>query len=560
MLSASSAMPVSNYSTTVISEASGAVFRPGVNGRIRIRLPASLGMIDPHSSYLRFNLAVIPPPLATAATAVAANRRDIYQMGLSEGQGTDCLFESVRVLCDGRPLEEIAGYPILAKAKRDFCQDTAQQLVGSTFDKAVSQGSGAQDQTALGAFVTTYANGAGAAGNQVCSYAPATSSICSLDCSGVFSSKTGIPLIATGPIDLELTLADAADCLAPSGQTQAFYFTAVDAGANAGFVFLDIPPTSLAAADGTAAGFAQQGAVGAATDLGAAASLSFAVGNTIRLDSCIAADAQQFNGLRRLITNVTATPGGGIRLTFAGAIGAAAAGGAGQAFTGSLGLDIGVDEAGATRAIQYTYQITQPEMVCRVVELPPQYLESLQKRIMSQSLQLDIPSYTSYLNTVQANVQQQSLSVPAFQSRVRSILSVPQLAAQRAYAPSRVGDWDGLRQYQHAIGARREPSRPVSVINTTTNATAYASQEHIYELHKAFEASGHSVKTLLRHADNLVVGRSLSAMGGSEDLSEKGYRLELQYNTAAVAAKNCYTYVYSINRVEVSPSGVQILT
>ncbi len=560
MLSASTALPISNYSTTVVSEASGAVFQPGTNGRIRIRLPASLGMIDPHSSYLRFNLAVVPPPLATSATAVPANRRDIYQMGLSEGQGTDCLFESVRVLVDGRPLEEIAGYPVLSKAKRDFCQDSAEQLVGSTFDKAVSQGSGAQDAFALGPFVTTYASGAAGAGNQVCSYAPATSAICSLDCSGVFSSKTGIPLIATGAIDLELTLADAADCLAPSGQTQAFYFTAVDAGANAGFTFIDIPPTSLYAVDGTANGYSQQGAVGAGSDTGAAASLNFAVGNTLRFDSCLAADAQQFNGLRRLITNVTATPGGGIRLTFAGAIGAAAAGGAGQAFSGSLGLDIGVDENGATRPVQYTYQITQPEMVCRVVELPPQYLESLQKRIMSQSLQLDIPSYTSYLNTVQAGVQQQSLAVPAFQSRVRSILTVPQLAAQRAYAPSRVGDWDGLRQYQHAIGQRREPSRPVSVINTTTNQTAYASQEHIYELQKAFEASGKSVKTILKHADNLVIGRSLSAMGGSEDLSEKGYRLEMQYNTAAVAAKNAMTFVYSISRIEVSPSGVQIMT
>ena len=137
MLAASSAMPVANHSAVVISEASGAVFTPGTNGRIRIRLPPSLGMVDMKSSYLQFQLAIIPP--VSSQVAVAANRRDCYNMTLAEGQGVEQLFRDVRILMDGRPIEEISNYPTLAKAKRDFCQDAAQDVLDSTFDKALSQ-------------------------------------------------------------------------------------------------------------------------------------------------------------------------------------------------------------------------------------------------------------------------------------------------------------------------------------------------------------------------------------------------------------------------------------
>ena len=50
MLSVSNSLPVSNYATSVVSLASGTTFKPKSNGKIRIDLPASLGMVDFHSS------------------------------------------------------------------------------------------------------------------------------------------------------------------------------------------------------------------------------------------------------------------------------------------------------------------------------------------------------------------------------------------------------------------------------------------------------------------------------------------------------------------------------
>ena len=557
MLAASSAMPVANHSAVVISEASGAVFTPGTNGRIRIRLPPSLGMVDMKSSYLQFQLAVIPP--ASSQVAVPANRRDCYNMTLAEGQGVEQLFRDVRILMDGRPIEEISNYPTLAKAKRDFCQDAAQDVLDSTFDKALSQTVGS------GPFCQTYQ----VTPAQQATYQPATKVICKLDCSGVLSMPTGLPIVATGPIDIELDLADAADCLCPSGQTQGIAYTATQGNpVGNGFTNILIPPQSIFS-DGAVSGFSQAGYLGA-NIAAALATTPFAIGNTLTFGAStfngVATPA--FTGVQAVITAAAAV-GANIQLTVTTAAGANVGIGLGVAadpIVGTFSMAIGTIQVGAafvTNPTQYSYQITQPEYVVRAVEMPPPYIASLQKRIQSEQLQLDIPTYSTYLATIQAGITQQAISVPAFQSRVQSIMTIPQPSAQVAYAPSRDGQWDSLRSYQSMIGARREPSRPVDTRNTTQASAdgvlrAYPSQEHIHELTKSFEAAGHQIRSLRKHCDNCVMGRSLSSMGGSEDLSDQGYRLETIY-AAAPTAKNARTYVYHITRVNVSPAGVEIL-
>lgn len=563
MLAASTAMPVANHSAVVISEASGAVFTPGTNGRIRIRLPPSLGMVDMKSSYLQFQLQVIPP--ASSQDAVAANRRDCYNMCLAEGQGVEQLFRDVRILMDGRPIEEISNYPTLAKAKRDFCQDASQDILDSTFDKALGQNLPRPGGGVAGPFCQNYQ----VTPNQQATYQPATKAVCKLDCSGVLSMPTGLPIVATGAIDIELDLADAADCLCPSGQTQNIPFTATQGNpVGNGFTNILVPPQSIFS-DGAVSGFSQAGYKGANI---AAALLDtpFAIGNTITFGAStfngVATPA--FTGVQAVITAVAAA-GASIQLTVTTAAGANVGIGLGVAadpIVGTFSMAIGTIQQGAafvTNPNQYTYQITQPEYVVRAVEMPPPYIASLQKRIQSEQLQLDIPTYSTYLNTIQAGITQQALNIPAFQSRVQSIITIPQPAAQVPYAPSRDGQWDSLRSYQSMIGARREPSRPVDTRNTTQASAdgvlrAYPSQEHIHELTKSFEAAGHTIRSLRKHCDNCVMGRSLSSMGGSEDLSDQGYRLETIY-AAAPAAKNARTYVYHISRVNVSPAGVEIL-
>ena len=46
MLKASNSLPISNFSQVVVSDNAGSTFKPKTNSRIRVVLPAQLGMID----------------------------------------------------------------------------------------------------------------------------------------------------------------------------------------------------------------------------------------------------------------------------------------------------------------------------------------------------------------------------------------------------------------------------------------------------------------------------------------------------------------------------------
>ena len=75
---------------------------------------------------------------------------------------------------------------------------------------------------------------------------------------------------------------------------------------------------------------------------------------------------------------------------------------------------------------------------------------------------------------------------------------------------------------------------------------------------KSLEASGLKERSLVNWRKSFVFGRSLSYAGGSEDLTDKGFRWEIQYNTNSNSAKLCYNYVHSIKRLQIVPTGVNI--
>ena len=116
-----------------------------------------------------------------------------------------------------------------------------------------------------------------------------------------------------------------------------------------------------------------------------------------------------------------------------------------------------------------------------------------------------------------------------------------------------------LREYQARIGSRVEPQRPVDLTNWTTDVShQYHSQEHIQELTKTLNAVGIGERSLTKWRDNFVIGRRLGALGGSEDLSDKGFRWEVQHNTNSNTAKNVYNFVSMVKRLQIVPTGVNI--
>lgn len=532
MLSVSNSLPVSNYATSVVSLASGTTFKPKSNGKVRIDLPASLGMVDFHSSYLQFKLKVVPPTLSQDGTA--GNRRDCYNMEFSNEQGVEQVVRDLRVLIDNKPVEEIQHYNVLHNFKKSFTDDNAKAVLDSTFNHAIT---GRDTNLRHGFFNHSY----DAATPSVSYDGVGLKQICNLGCSGVLSLPVGFPVLATGKVGIEITLEDADKVLKPHGE------------------FEDVPADNQNTA-GTPQGVINQfdltfvnGNNYDGYKWTNANDCPFAVGNTVRV-KCDVAGGAPVNVLR-LIT-ACAVNAGKVRLTV-GDIQTAVNNGAVSNTT--ISAVVGVDENGATRASQYDYEVSEVEFIARSIEMPPPYLQSLQKRIQNDAFMMDIPTYSSYLDNIQSGMRQQSINVPCFNSRVKTVLSVPVRSHHTAYNANRNGAIDGLRNFQAQIGTRREPSRPVDLTNTTNSVAAYCSQEYIHELKKLFKANGDGVRTLRKWRNNFGFARSLSAMGGSEDLSDKGFRFNIEYNQNPVA-KNVHTFVYHVKRLQITPSGLQIFS
>ena len=547
MLSVQNKLPIKNYSQLIISDNPAATYKPDTNSRIRVRIPASsVPMIDPAGSYLKFDLQVKPP-----ATVTAGNK---FVMELGNRQGAEQVVRDLRVYLDNKPIEEITHYNVLDKVQKDYGQEMAERNFRSTFDHAVLKGDNP------GYFVREYDASAGTLTyNSIPTKQQFTPS-----CSGVLSMSTAIPLIATGDLAVEVMLADHADVLTPKAKTG---------------VGLTTNELGKILAKQTNAG----GNVDAVDGNGALASISFTVagqnegwstvadcpffpGNIVEFSGVdsVTGPGAAFKYYLKINGNPTET-GGIIKVpidapdgTFGN--GAVLSDGKVRAL---FNVASAADKNTATPSVDsYTYEVTKVEYVCRTIQAPPVYLQSLQQRVRSEGFSMDIPTNVGYLQNILSGIGQQSLLTPNYASRVKGFLQIPLKSTQVPYFFDRQGQLEDIRNYQFKIGSRVVPQRPVDMTNTTGNsAVSFLSQEHIQELHKSLNAMGIGLKTLLPVNDNFVVGRTLSINGSSEDLADKGIRTEIEYRgTGPTQNLNVFTYVHLVRRVMVSAAGLEVFS
>jgi hypothetical protein len=530
MLKVSNSIPISNYSQVVISDNAGATFKPKTNSRVRLNLPSSLGMIDFHSSYIQLNTKTIAN--ATHGTT------NTYKMGWGNRQGVNQIIRDLIIRVDGKALETITNYNVLDKAQRDYANDLTLNNLESTWSHATLQ----PDNPSYSCTDWDCETGTFNYNNI------STKNQLQLDLSGLLSMKTGFPIVASGNVEIEFILEDAENCLVPlhnlnAQAVQGFTTDATGTPAN-GYLELTL--------DASAMGFT-------VTDH------PFANGNVFELigydTTAPAVEVKRWGK----VTGVTTHNGNKIRVTCDGADGTVFPGSRTfqnvtiqPSFNGVFGADHEAEPALLT-SLQWNYEVSNVEFVARAIEMPPPYVSALQKRIQGEGMILDCPTYSMYLSNIQQNLIKQSLLVPCYGSRVKGVVSVPVASVQTPYRFDRNGKVDGLREYQAKIGSRVEPQRPVDLSNwTIDNTHQYHAQEHIQELTKTLSAVGIGERSLTRWRDNFLITRRLGAMGGSEDLSEKGFRWEIQYNTNTNTAKNAYNFVSMVRRIQILPTWVSI--
>ena len=545
MLSVQDKLPIKNFSQVVISDNPAATYKPDTNSRIRLRIPASsVPMIDPAGSYLKFDMQVKPP-----ATATAGNK---FVMQLGNRQGCEQVVRDLRVYLDNKPVEEITHYNVLDKVQKDYGQEMAQRNFRATFDHGVLKADNP------GYFVREYDASAGTLTyNSIPTKQQFTPS-----CSGTLSMGTAIPLIATGDLAVEIMLADHGDVLTPKygrgvGRPDQANVNVSCENSDAG------GPVDAVAANGSLVSIT----VKAGTDgfgWTNAATCPFFAGNIIELtgsDSVAGADFKYY-----LVISGNPTDVAGDRVQIPITAGAGTFGNSAVLTNVKVHALFNVVAAPTkttyTDAVDsYTYEITKVEYVCRTIQAPPVYLQSLQNRVRSEGFSMDIPTNVGYLQNILSGIGQQSLLTPNYASRVKGFLQIPLKSTQIPYFFDREGQLEDIRNYLFKIGSRVVPQRPVDMTNTTGNsAVSFLSQEHIQELHKSLNAMGIGLKTLLPVNDNFVIGRTLSINGSSEDLADKGIRTELEYRTAPTQNLNVFTFVHLVRRVMITAAGLEVFS
>lgn len=228
-------------------------------------------------------------------------------------------------------------------------------------------------------------------------------------------------------------------------------------------------------------------------------------------------------------------------------------------------------------------QYSNVELFMQKVMPPAAYVEQLKKQLASPSgFQMDIHTWTTYKSTLLVGVSNQTIEIPAYQSRAKSVLVVPRVGQQTPALPASMdnvitddavaarprydfrGKHAGLADYQFQVNnGLRVPTRPVNleVMNGSFN---HLSAEHLIQITQALGSSNIGVKSIKSAKDDFIMGRQLSKYGGTTNLNS-AMRVYVNYTAAAdpaltepLAKLQPITFVNHINRIAVNASGLQV--
>lgn len=207
---------------------------------------------------------------------------------------------------------------------------------------------------------------------------------------------------------------------------------------------------------------------------------------------------------------------------------------------------------------------------------PQQYIQSLKKQLASpQGFQYDTHTWTTYKSSLLTAVKGQTIEIPAYQSRAKSVVCVPRIGNQTITlaldnampTPQTAGkpryEWRGqlqnLLDYQFQVNnGLRVPTRPVN-LKVMNGSFLHNSAEHLIQITQALGSSNIGVKSIKEARDNFIIGRQLSKYGGTTNL-KSAMRIYLNYSadTDPVCKIQPITFINHINRISVNSSGLQV--
>ncbi len=527
MYSVSNQMPMDNYE--IVSPAENQTnFLAGQT--IRFNIPRNVGFWDPHTSYLRLQVAV---------------ENMNYKMCFVDD--VTSLIDMIRVSHQGTTILETTSYNTLCKFMKDYSQSLSVKQKNAVHDGScdyiVQQRVGAADWNPPNNGSKTVTSGC-LNGQGLNADASTSIAASAKDCKfnlpmsgiGLFDMPQLCPSIVIGDILVEIRLVQQdADALKVLPSTKAYQKI------TANFVNGD---TTCVIQPHEFVGF---------TNL---ADSPFAVGMDLNVVG--AGGGAILVGARHRIQNlVQANDTGNITITFATAIDGTEAGN--DLIIISRGTDQVEDVAAATRFV-----VKRADMMLRVVRPPQEYVESMTRKVLSEGLEIDINAYTAYQATLQSQIKAQTVEIPSFVARAKSVFTIPRVQNAPALTNNGAtdanynGQYENLKNYRWQIGTRYVPNQPIELDQFLGNL--HFSAQHIVEIEKALVAANIPVRSLLKAKQNFVCGRALAKHGGSVNL-DAGMRLYLEYNEAnqPTVPLDVVSFVNHINRIVIGQNGLTVL-
>ncbi len=527
MYSVSNQMPMENYS--IVSPAENQTnFLAGQT--IRFNIPRQIGFWDPHTSYLRLQVA-------------AENMN--YKMCFVDD--ITSLIDMIRVSHQGTTILETTNYNTLCKFMKDYSQSLSIKQKNATHDGScdyiVQSVAGGADWNPPVNGSKTVSSGC-LNGQSLNGLADVSLAASAKDCKfnlpmsgiGLFDMPQLCPSIVIGDILVEVRL--------------------VQQDVNA----LKVLP-STKAYQKVSTPFTQ-------ADLTCVIEPHEFVGYTCLADSPFAI-GMEFNtiaagggaisvGARHPITALAQdNDTGNITITFTTAIDATEAG-------DELIVLMRGNNGLAAVSADTRFVVKRADLMINVVRPPQEYVESMTRKVLTEGLEIDINAYTAYQATVQAAIKAQTVEIPSFVARAKSVFTIPRLQNAPAYTnngntdANYNGQFKDLKNYRWQIGTRYVPNQPIELDQFLGNL--HFSAQHIVELEKSLVAAKIPVRSLLKAKQNFVCGRALAKHGGSVNL-DAGMRLYLEYNeaTSPDVPLDVVSFVNHINRIVIGQNGLTVL-
>jgi len=194
-----------------------------------------------------------------------------------------------------------------------------------------------------------------------------------------------------------------------------------------------------------------------------------------------------------------------------------------------------------------TYELTNLNMVCGVVNASPEYVRSLSNSVNGGGIEYPYKSYELYRVNVQRNVNKASQFIPCNIKRCKSILSTPYNSTDlpALTSSSFVPVQDGMSNYQYLLNAfdggvvltpsQRVRTDRMSPLQQGTNQIA------IKEIEKGIGSCGWSVPHLNDSYKKFLVSRELAKDSFLYDASRgEDMRLNVEYGAGGATADKIF--------------------